>query len=139
MMGEPMAKAQKPNSYKKLRLPRSPQAGQVFRGKIASGNNIRNWRLFRGLERQLDLADATKAHDPKGRGLDRVIINRLESGADKYHQGHIELIARTLRVSERDLIGTNPYDAGDIFAVCAGLSEAGKAAVLKYAKRIRRV
>lgn len=104
----------------------------------AATNNIRNWRLFRGIATQKELAVMTIAYDPAGKGLPRVSICRLETGEVRYNQDHIDILSRTLRVSPRDLIGTNPYDAGDIFAVYAGLSEAEKRKALKLVTTIKR-
>lgn len=92
----------------------------------SNGNNIRNWRLFRGIAKQEDLAHLTIMNDPKGKGLDRVCITRLENGEARYNERHLAILSRALRVAPRDLIGTNPFDAGDIFAVYVGLSESKK-------------
>lgn len=103
-------------------------APAVFRARreAATDNNIRNWRLFRGLARQEDLAALTLKHDPQGRGIQRPTLIRLETGELQYNAGHLRLISLALGVAPRDLIGTNPNDAGDIFAVYSGLPEADK-------------
>lgn len=101
-------------------------------------NHIRHWRLFRGLERQQDLAALTAAVDPKGKGIDRVSITRLENGDARYNEDHINIIAKALRVSARDLIGTNPLDAGDIFAVYADLNDQNKRQVKRLLETMSR-
>lgn len=90
-------------------------------------NQIRAWRLFRKIETQHELSALTKAHDPLGKGVPRVTITRLESGAYRYNQEQVEIIGRALGVAPRDLIGTNPFEAGDIFAIYAGLNSEDKA------------
>lgn len=110
----------------KLQLPATPD------------NNIRNWRLFRKYPSQEALAKATIAADPDGVGVARGVINRLESGDYRYHQDHIRVLSLTLKCSPRDLIGTNPFDAGDIFVVYAGLSEADKRRALKLLSQLKK-
>lgn len=100
-------------------------------------NHIRNWRLYRGIKTQKELAELSIAHDPEGQGVIRGVICRLESGNTRYHAEHIAILSRTLRCSPRDLIGTNPNDAGDIFAVYAGLSEADKRRAAKLVADLR--
>lgn len=114
-----------------------PPSGRI-RKPAAAGNNIRNWRLFRMIAKQDDLAKLTIINDPKGKGLDRVCITRLENGEVRYNEDHIAILSRTLGVSPRDLIGTNPYDAGDIFAVYAGLSEKDKRYVMRLLEGLKR-
>jgi transcriptional regulator with XRE-family HTH domain len=104
----------------------------------SSGNNIRNWRLFKGLAKQEDLARLTQLHDPERIGIPRVTICRLESGETRYNEDHLRLISSALGVSPRDLIGTNPFDAGDIFAVYEGLSWADKRAAMKLLTTLTR-
>lgn len=101
-------------------------------------NNIRNWRLFRGIATQRELAALTERADPKGVGLQRVTICRLENGDGRYNQDHIEILAKTLRVSPRDLIGTDPMDAGDVFAIYAGLPEEKKRRAIKLMLGLKR-
>lgn len=86
-------------------------------------NQFRSWRVFRGYPNQNALALATQIVDPAGAGFTRATICRLESGALKYSENHIELLSLTLKVAPRDLIGTDPFNSGDIFAVYAGLSK----------------
>lgn len=70
---------------------------------------------------QKDLAELTKISDPFSVGLDRVTICRLETGQMQYNETHLKLISHALRVAPRDLIGTNPFDSGDIFKQYADL------------------
>ena len=86
-------------------------------------NQIRNWRLYRGIKMQKELADMTIEYDRKGLGLDRVTICRLETGTMQYNETHIRLLSFALRVAPRDLLGTNPFDSGDIFKQYADLPE----------------
>lgn len=108
------------------------------RARSAAANNIRNWRLFRGIERQEDLAELVLRCDPKGVGLPRVSITRLENGDQRYNEHHIKLLCLALRVAPRDLIGTNPFDAGDIFAIYSGLTDAKKRAAIKLIATLKR-
>lgn len=127
-----MAKAEKPSAAN----------GQASKSRLrtapAYSNQIRNWRLFRGIEKIADLAEMTKAHDPEGKGIDRVSITRLECGTARYNEDHLVILSRTLSVSQRDLIGTNPFDAGDIFAVYAGLSASDKRRAAKFVASLKR-
>jgi|SRR5215472_13219101 len=89
------------------------------RTKAAEGHNIRNWRIYKGYATHEALALATVKYDPKGLGIARNVIGRLESGDYAYHQRHIDILAKTLGVAPRDLIGTDPFNSGDIFTVYA--------------------
>lgn len=106
--------------------------------EATEANHIRNWRLFRGIATQGELALRTQQADPKREGLQRVTISRLESGECRYNQDHLEILARTLRVSERDLIGTNPFNTGDVFAIYAGLPDGKKRQVMKLLRGLKR-
>lgn len=110
-----------------------------YRTKVAAteGNNIRNWRLFRGIETQKELAALTIPHDPRGKGVLREAICRLEKGDARYNEDQIKLLAAALKTTPRDLIGTNPFDAGDVFALYAGLSDADKERAKRYIKKLR--
>lgn len=111
--------------------------GRQLRTPVADNNNVRNWRLFRGIATQESLANLTAACDPDGKGISRVVILKLENGEQRYNEAQITLLARALSVAPRDLIGTNPYDAGDIFAVYAGLPDPAKRRMLKLARALR--
>lgn len=104
----------------------------------ADGNNIRNWRLYRNLATQQALADLTVAHDPSGRGIQRGAICKLESGEVRYNEDQIDILAAALRVAPRDLIGTNPFSATDIFALYAGLSERKKRKAMQLIAALKR-
>lgn len=100
-------------------------------------NNIRNWRLFRKIELQRTLSEMSVAHDPLGIGVSRVNIVRLENGEARWNEDHVMILSRTLGCTPRDLIGTNPFDSGDIFAVYARLSPSAKRRALKAIKAIK--
>lgn len=100
-------------------------------------NQIRNWRLFRKIALQRTLSEMSVAHDPLGIGVSRVNIVRLENGEARWNEDHIMILSRTLGCTPRDLIGTNPFDSGDIFAVYAGLSPSAKRRALKALKAIK--
>lgn len=102
------------------------------------GNNIRAWRLFRGIETQQGLSELTKRMDRDGRGLSREVICRLETGELRYNEDHLTILALALEVAARDLIGTNPLDAGDIFAVYAGLSASDKRRISDAVAKLKR-
>lgn len=105
---------------------------------VAAPNHfIKAWRLFRKFKTQTALSEATKAHDPKGKGLPRVTLLRLENGLTRLNQGHLEILSNTLRVSQRDLLGTDPNASGDIFSIYAGLSEPKKKAVQKFVRKLQ--
>jgi transcriptional regulator with XRE-family HTH domain len=87
--------------------------------EATASNHIRDWRLFRGIKSQMELAERTVAFDPEKKGINRVTLARLENGVLRYNQGQIELIAKTLNVSPGELISVNPNDMGDIFAIYA--------------------
>lgn len=106
--------------------------------KSAGRNFIQAWRLFRNIPSQQELARLTIAHDPDGKGLERATINRLETGVASYREEHIAILSKTLRVSPRDLIGTDPYNSGDIFMVYAGLSAADKRRTQKFLASLKR-
>lgn len=122
-----MAKTGKPNNGN------GKDGATEFRARVTStdDNNIRNWRLFRGIATQERLARMTITADPNGRGINRVSIIRLETGETPCNTKHLAILSRTLGVAPRDLIGTNPYNAGDIFALYAGLSERNKKTAMK--------
>lgn len=124
-----MAKLKKPSSSKDMTDSKLIYAA-------TDTNFIRSWRLFRGFESHDALSKATVAHDPAGEGLSRSCILRLETGETKYHQGHLAILSNTLRVAERDLIGTDPYNAGDIFALYAGMTAADKRRAAAYIERL---
>lgn len=104
----------------------------------AKGNNIRNWRLYRKIKTQTDLAKLTIEHDPLGKGIQRGTLCRLETGEVRYNQDQIDILSRTLRVKPRDLIGTNPFNASDIFVVYAGLSPSEKRRARKLIAALER-
>jgi len=105
----------------------------------ASPNNyIRSWRLFRGIATQHELTALSKARDPEGKGLSREVICRLETGELRYNEDHLRILALALTVSVRDLIGTDPNDSGDIFAIYAALSNADKRRAAKQIEKLKR-
>lgn len=125
-----MAKSGKRNNGKYKTASAAPLTKNMARRPAAESNNIRNWRLFRKLAKQSDLA--------KLAGLPSASISRLETGEMGYNQKHIHILARALGVAPRDLIGTNPFDAGDIFAVYAGLSDDDKRLAAALMAKLKR-
>lgn len=121
-----MAKSRKTSAANEVGLLRGPATNAPLRTQAAAGNNIRNWRLFRGIPKHGALAALTAQYDPKGKGINRVSLLRLENGEGRYNEDHLRLLSLALRVAPRDLIGTNPFDAGDIFAIYAGFSDEQK-------------
>ena len=105
------------------------------RKESSSDNFIRAWRLYRNFETQEDLANETKKHDPKGEGLARNVICRLETSAYRWNMDHIKILAETLGCAPRDLIGTNPFDAGDIFMIYNKASKAQRKQIEEYLKK----
>lgn len=114
-----------------------PRAKRATRQPARRSNFIRAWRLFRAVTRQEDLAQLTVRFDPKRKGVLRETITRLENGIYRYNEDQLALIGKALRVAPRDLIGTDPYNSGDIFAVYAGLSEDDKAKALALLNQLR--
>lgn len=112
--------------------------GDLLRTPAAIGHHIRSWRLFKGIKHQKDLARLTKRKDPAGVGLTRSTIIRLENGDTRYNQEHLHILGVTLGVAPRDLIGTDPFDSGDIFALYAGMSASDKARALKALGKFKR-
>lgn len=105
---------------------------------VATPNHfIKAWRLFRTFKTQTALSEATRAHDPEGKGLPRVTLLRLEKGLTRLNQGHLEILSNTLRVSQRDLLGTDPNASGDIFSIYAGLSMSKKKAAQKFLRSLK--
>lgn len=133
-----MAKVKIPSASNDKAAPEPKRSSRELRTPAAKGNNIRNWRLFRKIPRQEDLAKLTAEYDPNGVGLNRVSIIKLENGEMRYNEDHLDILARALHVSPRDLIGTNPFDAGDIFAVYAGLNDAQKKRAAKLFGTLKR-
>lgn len=132
-----MAKDGKSNGSKSMQ---GDWASRRFGGTMRPAsptNNIRNWRLFKNIALQGDLSKLSIAHDPEGIGVSRVNIVRLENGDARWNEDHIMILSRTLGCTPRDLIGTNPFDSGDIFAVYAGLTPAAKRRALKAIKAIK--
>jgi hypothetical protein len=106
-----------------------------MRRQASEGNQIRNWRLYRGLKTHADLAAATVEADPNGKGLERSILIRLETGKTHYAERHLDILARTLGVEQRDLISTNPFDDADIYTILAFISERDRK---RWAKLMRK-
>lgn len=102
-----------------IQPPSEHHASMIEKHDATDQNYIRSWRLYRGLKMQKDLAELTKSVDPYGVGLDRVTICRLETGQMQYNETHLKLISHALRVAPRDLIGTDPFNSGDIFKLYA--------------------
>lgn len=71
-------------------------------------NNIRAWRLYRKMPCQKDLAEATRRVDPSHKGLDRVTICRLESGAMRFHETHLAMLAAALSCEPWQLLCNQP-------------------------------
>lgn len=114
-----------------------PRAKRSTKLKPRYSNHIRAWRLFRDITRQEDLAKLTIRFDPKRKGVPRETITRLENGSYRYNEDQLSMIGKALRVAPRDLIGTDPYNSGDIFAVYAGLSADDKAKALELLNQLR--
>lgn len=98
---------------------------------------IKAWRIARNFKTHSALADATKAHDPEGKGIPRVSILRLENGVTRPNQWHLKLLSNTLRVSQGDLLSTDPNNSGDIFSIYAALSAPKKKALQKFARTLQ--
>lgn len=129
-----MVRPEKPNGTKGQA---DGTAKSRLRTEPSYSNNIRNWRIFRKIEKISDLADMIAAQYPDVRGLDRVGITRLETCTVRYNEDHLTILSKVLQVSPRDLIGTNPFDAGDIFAIYAGLSDDEKTSLLAVLNKHR--
>lgn len=132
-----MEKARKSSSTKGMDGDRANQPSNGTITRASTTNNIRNWRLFRKVALQRTLAEMSVAYDPLGIGVSRVNIVRLENGEARWNEDHIMILSRTLGCTPRDLIGTNPFDSGDIFALYAGLSPSAKRRALKAIKAIK--
>ena len=125
----------------KARVPEPPDLVTVGANSMkllqaSTNNNIRNWRVFRGVKTQGELAELTKGYDPSGKGLTRATVCRLESGELRWNEDQIIMLSQTLRVQPRDLIGTNPFNSGDIFAIYAGLSERKQKQAIKLIQQL---
>lgn len=93
-----------------------------------SKNNIRNWRLFRGIKNHGALAKLTEGVDG-GIAMTRATICRLESGKLRYREDQLDVLAVVLKCTPTDLIGTDPFNAGDIFTIYRRLTGHAKDAV----------
>jgi transcriptional regulator with XRE-family HTH domain len=127
---EALAMASKGKKSKKLskkravvRAPRPKKPGDGYKTQrpAAETNFIRQWRLFRGIKTQGELADLS--------GLARPQISNLESGLQSYKQEHLEALAVPLKCTPSDLISVDPFKAGDIFTIYRALPETAKKAV----------
>lgn len=105
--------------------------------EASRSNNIRNWRIFKGIQTHQELSSLTAAVDENGKGINRVCISRLESSEMRYHEDHIELLSKALRVTPSDLIGTNPFDSGSVFAIYALASITEKRAIETFMRELR--
>lgn len=75
-------------------------------------NYFRAWRLYRGIKSQSELARLTIAADPKGNGISRPSILRLENFKLRWHQGHLEILSRVLNAPPGALVSVDPYNPG---------------------------
>ncbi|HEV8492937.1 MAG TPA: helix-turn-helix transcriptional regulator [Candidatus Angelobacter sp.] len=116
-----MGKSKKGSTSKVVTTDIEKRPMRPIRTEPAEENNIRNWRLYRKIATQEDLAELTKKHDPKKKGLDRITILRLENGETRYHAGHLEILSRALQAAPGDLIRLNPFNTDDPAVVLAGL------------------
>lgn len=114
-----------------------PRAKRSTKQVPRHSNFIRAWRIFRAITRQEDLAKLTIRFDPKRKGVLRETITRLENGSYRYNEDQLAMIGKALRVAPRDLIGTDPHNSGDIFAVYAGLSDEDKTKALQLLNQLR--
>lgn len=94
-------------------------------------NNIRNWRLFRGITSQSELG--TKS------GVARATICRLEAGKLDYRQHWLEAIAKALDCSPASLIDTNPYAPASIIAIYERLGPGDKSTVDKLVQHLAHI
>lgn len=98
-------------------------------------NNIRNWRLFRGIKSQQALAQLT--FGIKGmEALTRATLCRLESGNLRYREDQLDVLSIVLKCTPTDLIGVNPFRSGDIFLIYRGLPAAKQAQIDKLASTL---
>lgn len=126
-----MANTKKPSTIKaSAKMPAEP-------AQPIPTSNIANWRLFRGITSQRILANMVKEKFPAAKGLDRVSICRLESGTARWNEDHIAILSSVLECQPGDLISTNPFEAGDIFALYAGLSATDKRRALKLLQQLK--
>lgn len=102
--------------------------GASTRSKASSDNFIRAWRIYRGYDTQ----EALCLH----LSINSSVLSRLESGALQYRQWHLKLLSNFLNVSPRDLIGTDPFDGGDVFSLYAKLSPRKRAKALALIRRL---
>jgi transcriptional regulator with XRE-family HTH domain len=122
----------KPVKIEDMSLRRRPKT------EATDGNNIRNWRLFRGVETHEQLTEMTIAVDEKAKGVNRVTIARLENGVMRYNQDQVELIAAALGTTPRDLIATNPFNSGDLFVIYAQASLPDRQQIDAFARALAR-
>lgn len=94
-----------------------------------ANNFIRAWRLFRGIDRQQDLADRS--------GVGRPVLSRLESGSLDYHQRHLEQLAKVLQCTAGDLISTDPSNMGDVFRIYEDLPPSGQLRAYQLLRSLR--
>lgn len=98
----PMVKSLKgvklaPRQHVKARAPRKVVLKPA---PTTPANYIRQWREYRGIDSQAELARRT--------GLTRPTITRLERNNQGYRQRYLELIAAALDCTPAQLIGTDP-------------------------------
>ena len=102
-------------------------------------NHIRDWRVYLELGSQGDLAALTVQEDPKGEGLTRATICRLESGVLAYKEYQIELLAKVMKLDAHVLVGVNPFDDADVISLYTRLSQRDRKKVEAFVRTLKPV
>lgn len=91
--------------------------------KLPSRNFIAEWRRYRGIATQTELAALT--------GITRATICRLENGTLPWRQRQLEPIALALGCQPHDLIATNPVEMASILQIYNAIPENRRVHALK--------
>lgn len=120
----------KPKKIKAKKAVTPPADGHAMEKTFkdaTEANNIRNWRIFRGIKDQGALGALC--------GLGRVTINRLELGTTPYRQDYLQKISKVLGCTPAELIDTNPNEPS-IFRIYKRLSPKNRSAVDKLLRSL---
>lgn len=101
-------------------------------------NNIRNWRIFKGVKTQTELAALTKKVDPEKKGVMRISIVRLENGEMRYNENQITLIANALGVVPGDLVSRNPFNDPAILQLYGQLTKEDREKLEEFGQKLAR-
>lgn len=101
------------------RTPKKPELRRTY---------LREWREFRGL---------TQEQAAERFGIDRSHLSKVERRQVPYSQGLIEAAADAYNCEPRDILGVNPFMAGELIDLTVLLGDADplvRADIIGYAK-----